>query len=70
MVIVLWFVSTTPYVIQMISMVAGLNAVIRLDELSPWNAYIAVYLYRSLPLINCFLLISAFVITFFLKLKG
>ena len=64
---VVWVIFTVPYVIQIISMVAGLNAAIELDELPNWHATIIVCLYRSLPLINCLLLMSAFLVNLSLK---
>lgn len=64
-----WLTLSLPYVIQLFSLVAGLNSAIRLEEMSPWNAAVFTYLYRSLPLVNCFLFVSAFIVYFSLTLK-
>ena len=55
-----WIVLSVPYVIQVAALVAGLNGAIQLEEWSEWNLTVFLGIARSLPLINCFLLISAF----------
>ena len=58
-----WICLTIPYVIQVVSLVAGLGgALIRLEEWSDWNATVLVGITRSLPLFNCFFLICAFAV--------
>lgn len=66
---IVWLTLTTPYIMQMISLVAGLNAVMKLEELSSFNASIIIYMHRALPLVNCFFLMGAFIVVFSLRLK-
>lgn len=68
--LVVWIALTLPYVIQLTSLVAGLNSAMRLEEMPFPYTTVLMYMYQSLPLVNCFLLVSAFVVYFSLKLKG
>lgn len=66
--LVVWIALTVPYVIQIVSLVAGLDSVMQLGDLSHENTILFIALRRCLPVTNCFVLLSAIAIFIYVRL--
>ena len=63
-----WVLLTIPYLLHVVSLLAGLSEYFRLEEITGFNAILFICVYKAVPLVNCFIFLAAFLAHFCLRL--